>query len=459
MCTLAKSTVPVDPLLQRISAFIKLHTLFSGEDRILVAISGGPDSVMLAYALRELGYETGLAHVNYQARGQDSAQEEALIRQYADQWKIPAHVNRCDLKELTAASPDSFQVVARELRYTFFEEIRTQHGYTHCATAHHANDQLESALMSLIQGNSPSVFKEIPLRRGPYVRPLASLWKEEIVDFLDTHQLPYSIDYTNRENNYLRNRIRNQVLPLLAELNPAIQAQLAGRLAWYRLQHDFVTACLAPWQDGAFRNESGEAALDWTAFAQVHPQFVPLLIARWLEQQGIHGHALWAAAALRHSQPGKVVETEKGTVVRTREGLQLLHAEQAGSEAVLVERFEGEKMIAFREKTLRMRMMAVPAKLPDTPGIFFLDADHISWPLVLRRWQQGDKMQPFGMRGQKKLSDIFIDEKYDPAQKRDAIVITDQQQIVALSGFRIAEGVKIQPGARQVLEIDLNGAG
>lgn len=451
-----KQVKPVQVLLQHIADCIRKNALFTEQDRILVGISGGPDSVILAYALYHLGYQIGLAHVNYQARGKDSEDEEVLIRQYAARWQVPVYVHRCALKELTAASNDSFQVVAREVRYTFFESLLATQGYTHCATAHHADDQTESLLLSLLRGNSSAVFKGIPVQRGPYVRPLIHLKKTAIIDFLDAQQLPYSIDYTNLENDYLRNRVRNQVLPLLSELNPAASDQLTQRFAWYELQREFIEKQLAHWYESSCDSNAQGQTLDWTGFVQAHSnEHLPLLLAFTLEKWGLHGHTLWAAMELRHSQTGKSTPTNQGTVVRTRTGLQLLTEPGTLPASLLIQRFEGEQTVVLGDQSIRMKLATAHPVDYRNPRIFYLDADRLSWPLVVRSWQQGDRMTPYGMKGQKKLSDIFIDEKYSLAEKGRAVVIEDQEKIVALSGFRIADEGKVRAKTQHVLRIEI----
>ena len=157
---------------------------------------------------------------------------------------------------------------------------------------------------------------------------------------------------------------------------------------------------------------------------------------------------------LHRSQSGKSIETEMGTLIRTREGLQLLHPEKHVAVPVEVKRFEGEIRIDFHHQSIQLTLPALSPEQYGAHAVFYLDADRIAWPIVFRSWQQGDRMTPYGMRGQKKLSDIFIDEKYSLPEKESAIVIADQEKILGLSGFRIADSVRVLPETQNLLRIE-----
>lgn len=429
------------PLVLHIQSYIRAQQLLTPGTRVLVAISGGPDSVFLAYTLRTLGYPIGLAHVNYQLRGEDSEAEEQLVRQYAQAWQVPVYVSKKDTYDLLKGNKHSLQTLAREIRYQFFEEIMTAEGYAFCATAHHADDQVESILLSLLRGSPSPTFSPIPTRRGPYIRPLLTCQKAEILNAVHTLGLKYGIDRSNRESLYLRNQMRNEVIPFLSQYAPSLPSQLLAKVENYRSDHHLLEALLAPWHQ---RCEQIPFQLDWTHFeeamgAQHLSAFVRYVLIQW----GLHGHRLQEALHLISSQSGKFINTDLGRLVRTRKGLELIQIEAFTGASISFEDFPLDQSLNFMGHRLSLRFP--DEKKPDFSQStdFYFDLDKFHFPLIFRTWQEGDKMIPLGMKTHKKISDIFIDEKYGHTQKKKAIIVEANQEIICLLGFRISENVKL----------------
>ncbi|MEO0473550.1 MAG: tRNA lysidine(34) synthetase TilS, partial [Bacteroidota bacterium] len=227
-------------------AAIESHQLLQAGAKVLVATSGGPDSVLLARCLHHLGYQVHLAHVNYALRAEASEAEEQLVRQYAHEWEVPVYVHRCQPGELSQTD-DSLQAAARKVRYQFFAEIMADKKIMTCATGHQADDQVETILLSLLRGNSPSIFSPIPIKRGPFIRPFLHIPREHILQAIKELRMQYGKDASNEKNIYLRNHIRNQLRPELQAINPSADAQLLRRNDWYQLQYQFVQHLLTPY--------------------------------------------------------------------------------------------------------------------------------------------------------------------------------------------------------------------
>ena len=435
----------------KIREAITRYQLFEDDDYILVGVSGGPDSVFLAYILRYLGYKIGLAHVNYQLRGDESEADEVLVRQYAAQWDVPIFVNKTNTSEILAHTTDSMQMVAREIRYTFFEQIMDTHAFSHCAIAHHANDQVENLLMSLIQGNNSHILKGMPMSRQRYVRPMLSVTGEEIMAGLSEAQLEWRLDQSNLKSDYLRNKYRNELIPLIRELQADAEHKLLHKHRWYQLQHKFIRKQLQAFVEQGLTHRGENQMFDWNPFEKAYgKEFLPLLIVLVLERWGIHGHLLWECLRLEKSQVGKWVQTPEGRVVRGRKGLSYITSTYSRDDKLTVTSIEEEKRIIFGGLTLTFSLQENNS-LSYGKNHFYMDLSSVRWPLYIRHWHKGDKMRPFGMRQSKKLSDIFVDEKYSAIQKQAAIIIEDQEEIIALSDFRIAEKVKVSKKGSKVL--------
>lgn len=437
---------------------LKKHNLILHDARILIAISGGPDSVYLAFLLYTLGFDISLAHVNYGLRNLDSQNEEDLVKAYSDRWKVPIYVHKENPKNRMLDSGESLQQIARKIRYSFFDDLIKAHKFDFCALAHHADDQIESILMSLIKGNSSRVIHGMPIQRGPYIRPLIDFHKAQILQGLEASNLDFGHDISNESNVYLRNKIRNQVLPLLEELNPAIRKQLLNRNALYKLQKEWIEEDLASLVASQIEElPDGSKSFTWDtgdkSYAVPHVQ---TLLTYVLEQWGWHGNDLWNAVSLIHTIPGKIITGELGTIYRERSGVLFLplSAQKSEQEEVVIPYWEQAK--GFRCKGWQIQLDLVETADFSEKNAYFLAYDKLSFPLTLRSPKLGDKMTPLGMHNQKKLSDIMIDNKWEKRIKEQALLIEDKEKIVALLGFRISDKVKLDPEDQKILKLSFH---
>lgn len=442
----------INGLKDKVQSFINRHGLIDKRDKVLIAVSGGPDSVCLAHLLLNMNYDIAIAHVNYQLRGEDSDNEEALLRAYADKWRVPLYVQRYETYKLIEERKLPLQVVARDLRYEFFEQLIEEYRYTCAATAHHADDQVESILMSLIKGNNPAVLKSIPLKRNVYVRPLAEIYKEEILIYLKENNLKFGYDYTNDKEEYLRNKVRNSIIPILSEVNPSIKRQLIDKEAWYKQQISFLQKIL----DKEYEEGDGENILDWSSFIMKYgEEYLSVFIAFVLEKWGLHGVDLWNSIQLKESQVGKYVSTKAGKIIRTRNGLSLISETIAARSELPISVGETVELISFDEIKIRMEHNFKGDVRFDEENVHYFDEEKLNYPLQIRNWRQGDRMRPLGMKQQKKISDILVDEKYSPLAKERLWLIEDHEKICFLAGFRISDSCKISPQTRIVLRLSI----
>ena len=437
------------PLLGKLQNTIETHALCEKGDRILVAISGGPDSVFLAWALHQLGYEVGLAHVNYQMRAEDSDQEQALVESYGQRWGVPVYLKKVEGRTLTEGSKASFQTVARQIRYAFFEEIQAKHSYTYLATAHHKDDQVESLLMSLVKGSPFHVFKGIPIKINSIIRPLLEVGKEEILAALAKVGLSYGTDVSNQSNVYLRNQIRNLVVPELLKINPSFSDRLTHSFQHYQLQQRFLVDRLGAWAAdfeegnilnwGRFQEETGEA-------------FVPVFVANILQKWGLHGHEVEACLGLIDSQVGKWVKTSIGRMYKITDGLEWQEHQASFTELKMGE----EEVVgthAFGKDRVSIERVEKQEVAIQEKGVHYVDLEKVRFPITIRTWKEGDKMKPLGMNGKKNISDILNGMKVSPAIKSGFVVLEDQKGIFLLQDYRISEHVKLSQSSRVVLKI------
>ncbi|MEL7342980.1 MAG: tRNA lysidine(34) synthetase TilS, partial [Bacteroidota bacterium] len=257
------------------------------------------------------------------------------------------------------------------------------------------------------------------------------------------------------QNDYLRNQFRNQLLPLLCELNPSVQTQLLERHQWYQQQQRLLARVLTDFLDRFAERQGEDSYLDWTAFrASMGDDLLPLLVVAFGERLGWHGHSLWRLCELIEAQKGKWIDFGEERITRTAKGLR--HQRKVTSPTLptlTLASLPKLDQFHFGERKLHLHYPSPAPHAFGEAGTLYLSAQSLALPLIIRSWQAGDRIQAFGMKGSKKLSDIFVDEKFSSWQKEQAVVFADQKGIVALSDYRIAERCRIQTETNEVLKI------
>ncbi len=438
-------------MLEKIQETIAQNQLFLPTHKLLVAVSGGADSMILAYILTKQAYNISIIHCNFQLRGEESDAEEEHVKTFAEKNNLPFFCKKLDTHAIVEATNESIQVVARNLRYTFFEEIMAKENYDFCALAHHADDQAETLFMSLLKGNSPQIWKAIPIKRGKYVRPLLHIRKAEILEMAAQINLPFCTDSSNLKNDYSRNFTRNVVFPALSQLNVAFVNHLLAKNDLYTQQTDFIHLLLQKYI-------SAENELYFAPFVQdLGKDFLPLLIRFFCQKKAISGYLIQEICDLQDSISGKYVNISGGKMLRTRTGLAFISAKKESISPQSYALQQGDTSIFWGEYQLIFTFpLAEKVDFSATKNgeVFYIDTEKTLFPLQIRSYQEGDKMMPLGMHNYKKISDIMIDKKYTFQQKQTAFVITDATgEIIALSGFRVSEKVKMQENSRAILKV------
>lgn len=436
------------PFLSQIKQ--ELHKIMedASQVRILVALSGGADSVCLALVLKELGYTIGIVHCNFGLRGEESDAEEDFVRNLAKEWQLELFVRRFDTKKEVEKSGESLQVVARKLRYAYFEEVMQQEKYDFCATAHHANDQAETLLLHLIKGSANQVMKGIPLQREKYIRPLLHVSKKGILAYLEEKNYPYKTDSSNLKNDYQRNFLRNKVIPQMEEINPSFVDLLNQKYAFYQLQSTFIQSVVKEYLPK-------DKHLIFAPFvAKYGDSFLPILILSFLQLHKISGHKALEICELANKKTGKIIEGKENKIIRTREGIAII--EEQGYLYHTINEIYGNLHFSLGNWEIGVSHSfwgTIQKPNFSQAQTFYLDKDKIRFPLTFRSPILGDKIAAYGLNGKKNISDIFTDNKYPVQHKLSAFVIEDAIEIIALSHYRIAENVKIDAHTSNILVI------
>ncbi|MEL6253390.1 MAG: tRNA lysidine(34) synthetase TilS [Bacteroidota bacterium] len=429
---------------------LEKHHPISKNEQILVGISGGPDSVYLAFLLYTMGYKISLAHVNYGLRNLDSIKEEELVFAYSKDWKVPIYIKRENPKDRMLDSGASLQQIARNIRYSFFEELMDEHDIGHCAIAHHADDQVESILMSLIKGNADRVIHAIPISRENYLRPMTELSRAEIMEGIKEAELSYSHDISNDSNDYLRNQIRNQVLPLLEEINPSIRSQLLRKEELYQQQKHSLNLYGSNY---LAKGLISSYHFSWEDIEkEISPEQLDQILIQVLKNWGLHGNDLWNSLALKDSLSGKMILTAQGKVIKDRKAF-ILNKEEKRTRVdhYRIERWLGKE--SFELGNWEIELEEVKEADFSKEGSYYFCLDNLNFPISFRIASPGDKMKPLGMKQHKKLSDIMIDAKWSQPRKEQAIIMEDLEKICLLIDFRISEEIKLSNTNQRIIEL------
>ena len=427
-----------------VQRFIEEKDLFNLQDKVLVALSGGADSVALLRVLLSLGYICECAHCNFHLRGLESDRDESFVRQLCEEHSIHLHVTHFDTSAYAKEHHLSIEMAARELRYEWFEHIRKEIEASVIAVAHHRDDSVETFLLNLMRGAGINGLKGIPVKNGYIVRPLLSVSRDVILDYLQAINQGYVTDSTNLEDEYMRNKIRLNILPLMKEVNPSVMETIQETT--FRLSE----------VANIYQKDRMEALTHKVTFLSpellrislidVLEDVAPIsLLHEVLSPKGFNASQIRDIyRSLSSSQSGKRFFSTEWEVLRDREYLWI----QKKDSSPLIP----ELIIEEIERTPSF-------VIPRDKHIACLDADKLNHPLTIRKWERGDKFIPLGMNGKKKVSDYLTDKKYSLFQKENQYVVCSGEDIVWLVNERTDHRYRITDSTQRILLIKIKKDG
>jgi len=456
-------------LPEAVLAYARRQQLFTGGDRVLVAVSGGPDSVALLHLLLrlspKLGLELGVAHFDHGLRGKDSQGDADFVADWARRLGLPCHLGRGEVKEAARRDKVSIQMAARKLRRRFFQATRSAHAYNRLALGHTADDQVELFWLSVLRGAGLEGLKGMePAGADGLVRPLLAVGKTVLLSWLAQENLAYRTDASNQSRVYLRNRVRLDLLPYLSQqYNPNLSQTIWRTQALLREDELLLRRETAAVWDGLARNLAEDCfALDRKRFLALEEawqrrvlRFGVGKISAGLILTAAKVEGLLALATSERS--GGLITLGDGVqVARAGEVLHILRALPEPSPEVT--RLPDCPVEAESPEGWRWRLARRAYRNGDSwpaPGVAWLNPDRVSLPLEARAWRPGDRFWPQGARGPKKLQDFLVDAKVPRWLRPHLPLVARGGEIVWVAGLRLAEPVKILPACREVLEVSL----
>ncbi|MEM7550047.1 MAG: tRNA lysidine(34) synthetase TilS [Bacteroidota bacterium] len=436
---------------QELLKFIHKNDLFSSESQILVAVSGGVDSVVLLNLLAQLKFNISVAHCNFQLRAEESEQDMGLVMSLAEELEVPCYTKRFDVKEYTLAHKTSIQIAARNLRYQWFRNILIENKIDYLATAHHLNDSIETTLFNLTKGTGISGLKGIPVKNDWIVRPLLCFTKENILAYAEKEKLKWREDLSNSENKYSRNLIRNEVIPNLKNINLSLEETFKSTIQRLNQTERIYKEYIQLKKREIIQKQ--EKCIAINKFALLSFTEPLMLLFETIEEYGFN-----------YQQAEDIISgiEQSGSLFYSNS-----HQLNIDRDSIIIEQIDKQKIEPIEISTLLKEVKTVLGSLSfdiipkegyeieKSPDIAALDYDKISLPITIRPWGKGDKITPIGMNNQKKLSDLLIDEKIPILQKQKTLVLETNGEIAWVIGLRISDNFKITSPTKKVLRLQI----
>lgn len=434
-------------MIEKVRSYIKENRLLKPDDRVIVGLSGGMDSMTLIDVLLSLGYNCMAVHCNFHLRGEESERDAAFVEQWCESAKVELVSVDFDTYRYAAEHKISIEMAARELRYKWFEDIRKEHHADAIAVAHHRDDLAETVLLNLIRGTGIRGLSGISPKNNSIVRPLLGVSRDEIEAYVDERKLPFIFDSSNSDDAFVRNFLRLNVIPLLEKINPSVKNSIyrtAQHVGEARKIYDFYVENQkkAIFTDNRIDIDKLKTTLSPAT-----------MLFEILSPFGFNASVIEDICQCLDSIPGKVFYSNDYRLIKDRKDLILdkISDENLSQREYAIDKVSQEITYPIR---LKISFLSGNITINKDARFLYADADKLSFPLTLRKWQPGDWFIPFGMKGRKKLSDFFTDRKFSLPDKENAWVLTSDEDIVWVVGERSDERFKITESTENVLVME-----
>jgi len=439
-------------MLRKLIRHIEKEGLFNRNEKLLIAVSGGLDSVVLLHLLNKMEVDCVVAHCNFRLRGKDSDKDEVFVSHLAEKYNFPFYVTAFDTTEYAKEKSISIEMAARELRYEWFESIRQTSQCQYTLTAHHADDVIETILNNLARGTGIHGLTGIKDKQGYLIRPLLPFSRNEISSYASENQLEFHEDYTNAQTDFVRNKIRHQIIPVLEEINPGIRKTMLENVGRFRDIEAIYNKEIKSKRLN-FIDQQGDSLL--ILIDELKKLTAPNShLYELLSPFGFHSRDVANILESLNAISGKLFYSENYQLLRDREYLILTErGEKESGEHEL-----SESGLSIEEDLkLECRIFERPSdfKFSKDSHVACFDADKLTFPLKLRKWQEGDVFHPIGMKGRKKVSDYFIDNKFSLSDKENAWLLVSGEDIVWLVGHRMDDRYKITKATRSIYQVQM----
>ncbi len=427
---------------------------FGSNQTLLVGVSGGIDSVVLLDLLSSTGFSFAVAHCNFHLRGVESDLDEVFVKSLASRYGVPFFSHSFNTSEIAGLRGISIEMAARDLRYAWFEEVRETQNFDWVVVAHHRDDQVETFFLNLARGTGIAGLTGMNVVNGRVVRPLLFASRLEIVAYAAHKNLSYREDSSNSVTDFQRNKIRHLVIPQMEELNPAFRDRMVETISYLKDTSTIYSQSIDQARALAMRyNADGEAEISLASLSLLQP--MSTFLFEFLKPFQFNGTVVQEMIHALEGQPGKQFFSSTHRAVLDRDKILIERIQEFSAQRYYLE--QGCESIDLPIKlTFQSVGRSADFKLTTAQNMACIDSDRLQYPLILRRWQVGDYFQPLGMKGMKKLSNFFVDEKFSLPEKERTWLLTNGEEVVWIIGNRLDERYKVTAETKNLLIVTVD---
>jgi len=442
-------------LQSRFQDHVNSNGLWKEGDLLLLACSGGVDSVVLATLLHRMHQHVEILHCNFNLRGEESKRDEDFVRSLAQSMGLPCQVQSFDTKAAVLKMGKGVQEVARMLRYAWFDTViearQKQHKHVYLLTAHHADDQAETIAMNFFRGTGMAGMHGMQIKAGNLIRPLLFAKRAEILDFAESNDIAWVDDSSNMEDNYTRNHFRHHVFPQVEKIFPAVTQNLLDNAKRFSEMEIIYNKQIEKIKSGLMVKQSQSLAIPVNKLMSMSP--LDTIMFEVFRDFGFSAHQVPEIKKLFDAISGKSVSSASHRVLRNRNWLLIDPIERNTHEIIVIE--EGDESVSFNNSLLQIKKYDGNRLPDDSANHAWIDLETVSFPLILRPWKPGDYFYPLGMRKKKKVAKLLTDLKLSLAEKENQWVIASDRKIIWVVGRRLDDRFKLSSSSQKIMSIAL----
>jgi tRNA(Ile)-lysidine synthase len=439
-------------LLNQFIGYIKSQNLFLQKDKLLIAVSGGADSTVLCELCKQAGYNFAIAHCNFKLRGAESDRDEIFVRQLAEKYQVELYVKASDTNTIAKEKKTSIEETARNIRYEWFDTLLKENNIKWLLTAHHADDNIETVMMHFFRGTGIRGIRGILPKQKNIVRPLLFARRQVIEKYAAQNNVAFVTDSTNAESDYTRNYFRNELIPAIEKIYPQTSINILKNINRFVDVEALYNNSIHSITKKLLEVHGSEIHIPVLKLAKVKP--LHTIIYEIIAEFNFTAAQVGEVEKLLSSESGKYITSTTHRILRNRKWLIISPLNIVDEvDHFLIEKDETE--ILFIGGKLDINTVTRPESLVTTADTAFIEAANLKYPLLLRRWKQGDYFYPLGMDKKKKLSRFFIDTKLSLTEKENVWVLESDKKIIWVVGLRIDDRFKITDCSTHIVKLNL----
>jgi len=439
-------------MVEQFLKYIHSEKLFHSSQRILLAVSGGADSMLMLHLFTNAGFSVAVAHCNFGLRGSESDGDEQFVAEYCDKHNLAFYVKHFDTQDYALEKGISIEMAARDLRYAWFDGLLSKHGLDLLATAHHQDDVIETFLINLSRGSGIKGLSGIQPKSGKIIRPLLFTNRTEIQEYCERLRIDFRTDSSNIDTVYKRNLIRQQILPLLEQVNPAFRRNALKTIGNLHETGQLFQQRMSEIKTWVYSDDDQGAMIHIDKLLTLYP--LRTILFELIREFGFQAEQVDDIIDSLTKESGRQFFSDEYRLVKDREYL-LISPYVSKQDQVFYIEEDCLKINYPVHFSLEVIDRKADFRFSTHPDVADLDLDKVVFPLILRHWQEGEYFQPLGMTGMKKLSDFFVDEKYSIPDKENAWILASGNQVVWIVGKRLDDRFKISSKTKRILRIRL----